>query len=342
MSTAALPLPVLEQTFGTIYGIQMASTFIACALYGVLGLQVFIYYMNNPKDPFLLKLLPLWLLILETIHQFVYCVGIYKVSVNHFGDANVFIINFKEGWIATIFQGFISISAHMFFIFRIWMFGQKKWIVPAICIPLTCFQLALVLADNISGYMSGLAILPSQVWITYTAHSVNIFLDTFFVVAMIVLLKRETNSAFKRTRNMIDRMVFLTVNTGLVTTLCTLLTIVLLRVQPNTLTYVFFNILVSPFYCNSVLANLNSRDYIRGRPQHGSGATGSSEPSTVLELGRFRSGQTGSNRPNFKHQPSGGSATQVGRTSDYESEFVPAKAEDSFINIESHVSSTRM
>jgi len=289
----------------------MASTFIACALYGVLGLQVFIYYMNNPKDPFLLKLLPLWLLILETIHQFVYCVGIYKVSVNHFGDANVFIINFKEGWIATIFQGFISISAHMFFIFRIWMFGQKKWIVPAICIPLTCFQLALVLADNISGYMSGLAILPSQVWITYTAHSVNIFLDTIFVVAMIWLLKRDPYSAYKITKSTTNRMLILVINTGFATTIATLLTIVLLRVQPNTLTYVFFNILVSPLYCNSVVANLNSREYLRGRPQAGM------EPNSILEL--VDQPRSGSNSSNLKDVPSGGSATHVGQTVEYES-----------------------
>jgi hypothetical protein len=34
---------------------------------------------------------------------------------------------------------------------------------------------------------------------------------------------------------------------------------------PSTFVYAFFNFLISPLYGNSVMANLNSRDYVRGQ-----------------------------------------------------------------------------
>jgi len=93
---------------------------------------------------------------------------------------------------------------------------------------------------------------------------------------------------FKKTNNMINRLIILTINTGMATLLVTLLTIIFYKAQPNTLNYTFFNILVSPLYCNSVLANLNSRDYVRGVKRVPIQSGGSSDPSAVLELGQLR------------------------------------------------------
>lgn len=38
-----------------------------------------------------------------------------------------------------------------------------------------------------------------------------------------------------------------------------------LAVSPRTYVYTVFHYLIAPLYCNSVLANLNSRSYVRGR-----------------------------------------------------------------------------
>lgn len=122
---------------------------------------------------------------------------------------------------------------------------------------------------------------------------------------MCYLLYRERNGSFKRTNSMINRLMVLTINTGLATAVCTLLLIIFVRpsdlkpsiyysydlqlsVQKNVLTYVFFNFLISPLYCNSVMANLNSRDYIRGAHSGGGGINFSSGYSNPVELGSLR------------------------------------------------------
>jgi hypothetical protein len=40
-----------------------------------------------------------------------------------------------------------------------------------------------------------------------------------------------------------------------------------LATNPSSFVYLFFYYLTAPLYCNSVLANLTSRDYVRGHSQ---------------------------------------------------------------------------
>ena len=83
---------------------------------------------------------------------------------------------------------------------------------------------------------------------------------------------------------MVNKLIAICVNTGLVTTIAYILAIITasgssaeltarivnyasqLAALPSTnLTYAFPDYMISPLYCNSVLANLNSRHYVRGR-----------------------------------------------------------------------------
>jgi len=290
MPTTTQSLSALESAFEGLYGTQLAGTFAACVLYGVLALQVFIYYMAGPKDPFLLKSLPGWLFILETVHQFVYCVGIYKAAVINFGNPGIITLGIRELFVSTMFQGWITVSAHTFYIYRIWKFGSRPWIVPIICFPLTMTSLGLLLTGNTEGYLYGVTGAPSadprHQWLTYSVHAINLFLDTVFASAMVWLLKKHGSSAFEKTSHMVNRLIILIINTGLATAVVTLATILLLRAQEHSLNFVLLNVLISPLYCNCVLANLNSRDYVRGRPERFGGRSGGNGRSiSTAELG---------------------------------------------------------
>jgi len=226
---------------------------------------------SEPKDPLWLKALPAWLILIETSHQALACVAIYKIVINNFGNEGVIAILTPELFISTLFQGFVAFSAHLFYIYRIWKFGKRLIIVPLICIPLTTVQLGMTLGNN-SAVLKHKSpeFLSSIIWTTYVTHAINVFLDFAFVIAMIWLLSQEKRSPFSKTNRLINRLIILTINTGFATATATFLTIVLLAASPNTLIYVFFNYLISPLYCNSVLANLNSRAFVRGSEPQGS------------------------------------------------------------------------
>jgi len=270
MSNATDPAPLPESVFNPIfadlYGIQLAGIFASCALYGASALQVFIYYISKPKDKWALKILPAWLIIAETIHQFLLCVALYKIVINNFGNQGVVNVIVPELFVGTIFQGFVTFSAQLFYIYRIYAFSARLKLFPVVTLPLTTLQLGLTLANNSLALKHGdPAFLNSIIWTTYGTHAINTFLDFLFVLAMLYLLSKE-NILFVKHNGMAQRFTVVVVNTGFLTTVATLLTIVLLKVKPNTLIYAFFNFLISPLYCNSVMANLNSRDYIRGPP----------------------------------------------------------------------------
>jgi len=161
--------------------------------------------------------------------------------------------------------------------------------LPIICVPICMAAFASTVGDNIIALTESLtAYNDSRVntALTYVAHGSDLTLDTVITVAMCILLSRERKSSFQRTNSMINRLFVLTINTGLTTASCTLLLIIFLSVQKNVLTYVFFNYIIAPLYMNSALANLNSRDYIRG-----AGAITYSSGSNLdnhVELGSLR------------------------------------------------------
>ncbi|KAF7330986.1 hypothetical protein MVEN_02438700 [Mycena venus] len=292
MSTAAIPFPVFDVLLAQTYGIALAGVFVSCALFGVVALQVFIYYTKKTKDPFLIRAMPAFLLVMEFIHQVLLCVGIYKPIINHFGDEGIAAAIFSElfVWyrpdylkavlkilqIASFFQGLCATSAHLFYTYRICMFRKGLWIVPCISIPLTLTQLAFNFANQILTLIHrDIAYIQTIAFTVYVTHGVNAFLDIFFVVCMVILLSKEY-TIFSQTQSMIRRLTVMVINTGLITTIATLLTIIFIGVQPATFTYAFFNFWVSPLYANSVMANLNSRDYIRGRRENSNTAASGS------------------------------------------------------------------
>jgi len=259
-----LPLSTFDGIFADVYGIQLAGIFVSCALYGASALQVFVYYINKPQDKIGLKILPIWLIIVETIHQFLLCVALYKLVVNNFGNQGVINIVVPELFVGTLFQGFVTYSAQLFFIYRIWNFSKLLKLFPIFALPLATLTFGLTLANNSLVLKNGsISFLSSILWTTYATHAINTFLDVVFSIAMVYLLTKE-NTLFVKHNGMVQRFVIVVVNTGLVTSIATLLTVIFLKAEPVKLVYVFFDFLISPLYVNSVLANLNSREYIRG------------------------------------------------------------------------------
>jgi len=322
----AIPLPEFQHLFAGLYGVQLAGVFVSCAFYGASGLQTFLYYMSEPKDPLWLKLLPAWLILAETCHQALACVAIYKIVINNFGNEGVILILTPELFIATLFQGFVTFSAHLFYIYRIWKFGKKSILIPLICIPLTTVQLGMTLGNNSAVLRhSSPAFLTSIIWTTYVTHAINVFLDFSFVVAMIWLLNLEKRSPFRKTNRLINRLIVLTINTGLATATATFLTIVLLAASPNTLIYAFFNYLISPLYCNSVLANLNSRQFLRAAEPQGSTLEfsrtpiGGSHELTGLKFNSntriMRASETQLDEPGYDTTTSGSATTKTAMVS---------------------------
>ncbi|KAK7439844.1 hypothetical protein VKT23_017416 [Stygiomarasmius scandens] len=86
--------------------------------------------------------------------------------------------------------------------------------------------------------------------------------DVLLAASLIYLLRRS-KTGFKRSDTMIGKLIFFTFNTGALTTLFAIASLVAIVAAPNTFIYIFFFFNIGRLYTNSFLATLNARQSIR-------------------------------------------------------------------------------
>ncbi|KAI9574192.1 hypothetical protein HD554DRAFT_2165700 [Boletus coccyginus] len=95
--------------------------------------------------------------------------------------------------------------------------------------------------------------------------------DVLIAIAMtFLLLRQQAANGFASTTHILQRLVMFAVNTGIWTATFAVLALILLRAFPSTLLTAVFGYPQSSLYCNTLLANLNARAYIRGEAESSS------------------------------------------------------------------------
>jgi len=254
-----------------LYGTQLAGSWLGAVLYGLVCMQAFTYYRSDEfrsgKDARWIRVLPIMFCILAGAHEGSLCSGMYKSLILKFGEETVVTSLNVDVLISLPFLGAVAMLAHIFYSYRIYRFGGKQTIIICvIAIPLTTLQLSLIIYYVVACAMhsDSLAFGASKINISYTVFGVNIGLDIMFTISMITLLHKE-KVFYSRTQDMVHRLSLLVINTGLATTSMYILAIILSASLPGAVlgyTVPFYTL--TPLYCISILANLNSRGYIRG------------------------------------------------------------------------------
>jgi len=101
--------------------------------------------------------------------------------------------------------------------------------------------------------------------LSFTSLSLAAAVDILIAITMTFLLLRTRSKAgISNTAHILQRLTVFAVNTGIWTATFAIMAVIFLRVfPPAALYYVLFGIPLSSLYCNTLLANLNARAYIR-------------------------------------------------------------------------------
>ncbi|KIY53285.1 hypothetical protein FISHEDRAFT_55357 [Fistulina hepatica ATCC 64428] len=106
---------------------------------------------------------------------------------------------------------------------------------------------------------------PFLLDVTIAYFAVAAAIDVFFCVMLTLKLwssyREKTFNATLST--MLGRLLILSVNTGTWTALWAACSIILYKVSSHTIIYVVFDMSLSPLYANTLLMNLNARDFVR-------------------------------------------------------------------------------
>ncbi|KAI0686665.1 hypothetical protein C8T65DRAFT_677034 [Cerioporus squamosus] len=245
--------------------IEFIAVLATMGLYGITCMQTFLYFVNYQRttDRWTFRLLVAYLWLMDTIHQVITNRGFW-VLISRVHDP--FVLSREYLW-AGLFTSLVTLPTQLFFVMRIWEFSNRHWTVPLFFIPCSLFQFAGYIAFLVICLNGGTTAkiifvienLPMAFWGVQAAEDVIISLSLVYL-----LWSRRVSSRFKSTDKLLYRLTVFVINTGMWTALCALFTIITLAAYPNVQIYVSLNFVVCPLYCNTLLANLNARGYLRG------------------------------------------------------------------------------
>ncbi|THH08673.1 hypothetical protein EW145_g2541 [Phellinidium pouzarii] len=141
--------------------------------------------------------------------------------------------------------------------------SKKRWfltLVPAIFTVVT-FVFGLGFAGKIFSYQSTLQFERIS-WMLYLGMGSSAAADLWVAISLCYFL-RKAKTGFKSTDTKISILMIYIINTGMLTSLCAILCLVMYIVMPRALVFVSFFFCLPKLYFNSMLAMMNAREIPR-------------------------------------------------------------------------------
>ncbi|PBK95032.1 hypothetical protein ARMGADRAFT_1163742 [Armillaria gallica] len=258
------------------YGSLLVGSWLACAMWGVSSLQVFIYYMNSGNiDPRFLRILVGVLWVFDTTNGILILKGQWRVLIHQYGR----IQGLEETplellhhiWVETI----VIVIVQLYFIRRIYTFSKQtlhskmqKYTAVAfivIVIMLSSWQLVVVFVYLINVYGKPLEVVSTPLIVGFNISylSVSVAVDVVVSFSMIFLLTHTGTSTIPKTMRMVYRLITVIILSGAFTAVTATVALVLVKIYPTALYYSIVEFSLCSLYFSTLLANLNARAYIQ-------------------------------------------------------------------------------
>ncbi|KAF9257589.1 hypothetical protein L218DRAFT_965181 [Marasmius fiardii PR-910] len=255
------PEPTIDNTLGLLFNVAI----ITAALWGAGSLQGWFYFRKyNSRDPLGTRLLIAFIMVADTIQEAMICEAVYKYAVTMHDDPTAMQHMVKTILIELFFAGAIGFAVQQFYVYRIFRLSNNNYFIAGAVSLLSLASLALIWGYTIVtlSYSSLSELIRQAHWAT-ALNVMSAATDLAITVAMIWCLQ-DKKTGFKKSTDIINRMIVFTFNTGILTTLLSIADVIALNTMPNTFIYMGFFLIRDRFYTNSILVTLNSREYIKG------------------------------------------------------------------------------
>ncbi|KAJ7433615.1 hypothetical protein B0H11DRAFT_2296754 [Mycena galericulata] len=278
MPSATLdPGAALDNTMGSM----LLGVILSAVLYGISVLQCLFYFTRYDRDPQLLKALVAATVFLDSLHlAFVMHTGTrvdknLAAKMTHFPVYHYLITNYYNNDALEVMVWSVSLEAvptgvtaalvQSFYAYRVWRMSHHNVLLTGLILILVmataaCGTAWVVLALEAQTYERLLRISPLTISINALSTGVDVIITTTLCTMLY-----QTRPMSLATETMINRLILFTINTGLLTSLCAVASLISLIVSPKTLIYASFYFCIGRLYSNALLASLNARSVIRGQ-----------------------------------------------------------------------------
>ncbi|KAF9442461.1 hypothetical protein P691DRAFT_681470, partial [Macrolepiota fuliginosa MF-IS2] len=229
-------------------------------------LQVYFYYTHQ-TDSWSIKLLVGLVMFFETIHQVLIIHTVYAYLILHYGRPEMLNrLVCLSPKVEVLFNGFTALMVQSFLTMRVWRLSNRRlW--------LTGIAALLVAGEFGTSFYEPRTVFHSLRLETYTelAHlkSLSIAVNALaaagdlLIATTLCIILHQSRTGFQRSDTMIKKLIVYSVNTGLLTSLCAVASLVSIVLAGQTFFYIMFFFCIGRLYSNSLLATLNARKNIR-------------------------------------------------------------------------------
>ncbi|KAF4608121.1 hypothetical protein EYR40_000465 [Pleurotus pulmonarius] len=263
-------------------GAALIGCILAAALYGVSTVQTFFYFTHYSRDPWYTQQIVLAVWVFDTLHQALITHTVYHYVISNYFNPIALGNMIWSILLEVLVNGFIGLIVQSYLMHRIWrLSGKKLWpLFLIVGTHLPSSQPLLTIASYLQGpfilgefvcslvftilslQMTTFAELTSLKGLSMTVNVLAAAGDLLISICLVLMLhKRRTG--FKKSNTIISRLIIFTINTGLLTTMCAIASLISILVWDATLIYVTFFFCIGRFYANTLLATLNARSIIR-------------------------------------------------------------------------------
>lgn len=260
-SSAQDPIPQIDigRTFGALF---IGVTF-AAVLFGLSCVQAFVYFQTHKgSGTTFYKLAVIFLWTLDALHLslIVHCVYYYLViNYTDVGALPEIVWSFK---LQIIIDVLIVFGVHSLYVYRIWIISKGRSrtfsiVAGMIVLSGSCVAIVLIWVLYRCRVFSDLIKIE---WTTYMALGAITIADVVIASSLCYLLA-TSRSGFSSTDSLITKLMTYIINTGSLTSICSMIAMITCAVMPNNFIFLAVEFLVAKLYVNSFLALLNARYY---------------------------------------------------------------------------------
>jgi len=259
MIVVFIRLPATMGAFDAILGPILMGTIFTVLLHGIMIMQCYVYFQRFKQDRPRIKLVVGFLLLLDTMTCSFDIAMTYDYLVKDFGNASALAV---VDVALRPFPATIAITAFIvqcFFGWRIQVISGNQKMISILIYSLSTVQLL----GGIGAAIGGMILKEFMLFHKITAISLvwllgSLLTDVVITCALVWYL-HNGRTGISATDDTIDRLIRMTVQTGLLTTSCALVVVITHTAFKTSLIFMAFNLPLPKLYTISLLSTLNSR-----------------------------------------------------------------------------------
>lgn len=241
-----------------IFGPMLIGVFFNMILYGILIVQTYHYYLSYKGDVHWIRCLVLYLFVIETVNTGCDMAMMYQTLINNFGKADTtkFFPTLLAAEPITIVV--ISTPIQLFFAYRIRLLSKSNLLGGIIAFFATvslgggAWSTVRIVKTKVFAHKPELH-LPALVWLLSAVVS-----DVMITVVLVITLNKR-RTGFIATDDAIAKIIRMTVQTGLLTSLFAIGDVIFFMTLPHTAVNFVWDLALTKLYSNCLLSTLNTR-----------------------------------------------------------------------------------